>query len=140
MEKDLKLSAMLAEFQKQHLTNALFWLTDYVVVFWLAMENDDTLSDETVVSFMVLGVAIFCIGKLIRKGKFRSQGRDLGLLLAIAPWVFNYLSGPAMFKVVVWVGVTFYREPEKIWVYLNYAICNAVDRNIESSKKMENGF
>ena len=122
MKEDLRVKDMWTEFVQLHLNNTLFWLTDYLVVSWLLMGPEDKLSDESVVTMLVLGLVIMSLGELISKGMYRPEGRAFGIALVAGPLVFNYVTGPQLFNVAVWLTVTGYQDPDQFWEYWSYVV------------------
>ena len=54
------------------------------------------------------------------KQRFWIQGCYISTWIIIAPFVLNYGTGPHMFKVIVWMSVSYCLDPQFIWRYLSY--------------------
>ena len=120
MQTDLRVLDMWEEFQKLHLNNALFWLTDYIIaLIWF---TDDRLRYEWVITMLCLGPSLWICTKYISGGIYFTEGKIIAMIITATPLIFNYVTGPSLFNVAVWLSVTGYRNPDQIWEYLNYAM------------------
>ena len=142
MENDVRkdLIELWDDFKKNHLANALFFLTDYVLVdqcyqhsffgfpyssHWhqhlcFAMKPNDTLESSDIRNIVIFGGVVLFLSWYWWKQRFLIQGCYISAWIIIAPFVLNYGTGPHMFKVIVWMSVSYCLDPQFIWRYLSY--------------------
>jgi serine/threonine protein kinase len=138
METDVRedLNKLWKTFKKHHLANALFFLTDYILLdqcndgsffvfkfnpfFCLALGPYDTLGSSVMRNVVIFGLTILFLSWKYWNGRFFSQGRYICAWFVSAPWVLNLGTGSEMFKVYVWLTVSYCLDPAFIWRYLTY--------------------
>merc|ERR1712127_991671 len=71
---------------------------------------------------ILLGILVAGLSWKWWQGRYWKQGRILGLWIICALFVLNKITGPEMFKVFVWMSMTFCLNPQAIWKYLSYGL------------------
>ena len=124
MEKDVRtdLKKLWQDFKKKHLANTMFFFTDYIVSDYLEMGPTDMLTRTSEIQMILLGILVAGLSWKWWQGRYWKQGRILGLWIICAPFVLNKITGPEMFKVFVWMSMTFCLNPQAIWKYLSYGL------------------
>ena len=123
MEDNMSFLTIWEEFKKEHLNNAMYLLTDVIVMNWLMFKSEDELSYNTIKILVILGlVVVMATNQFLWNGDYKKEGQFIGCTIGFAPFVFNYITGPSMFKVAVWFVVTFYRNPAKFTDYMSYML------------------